>query len=232
MKALFPTATCLIAAHCKPYLSDILDSVITQTRLDIQVLVVDSGRWLGSEQESDMRRIYQAYHDHPIIEWMFTGEAPSMYQRTCMISRVTNEVIRAGLVRGQYFCTGYDDDLYYPEFMEKMIGYLETHRADAVQCGQARVRLDVEGNRTLRGYILATGNKSGPVFDCQVDGMQVMISRRILDAIGDPWYEEDVQQCHHSDGVFLNKVGVLTEVHAIPEVLCEHRFTPLATYTV
>jgi hypothetical protein len=68
----------------------------------------------------------------------------------------------------------------------------------------------------------------------QVDGGQIMFRRTVLDAIGDPWLPEDAADgsCRHSDGIFLEKLGaVCGTVPAIPEVLMDHRFTPISTYT-
>ena len=84
------------------------------------------------------------------------------------------------------------------------------------------------------GGIAATGPKHGASFDCQVDGAQVMFRREVLDIMGDPWLDEnpDVSSCRHSDGLFLNRLGEIAgTVPAVGEVLCEHRFTPLSTYT-
>lgn len=236
MKVLRPAVTCLLTSHMKPYLRDSLNSLLAQTRQDFHVVVIDSGQWIGQDdpRSKDMAAVYIDFAAHPLIEWVTTGERPGLAQRKCPVSWATNEAIRAGLVRGRYVCTFYDDDVYRPRFMEAMAGFLDDHPGDlAVWCSQDRARLTAEGAH-LAGQILAAGPKYGPTFDCQVDGAQVMFRREVLDIMGDPWLPEDpdVGVCRHSDGIFLDRLGhICGTVQPIAEVLCEHRFTPLSTYS-
>jgi hypothetical protein len=61
-----------------------------------------------------------------------------------------------------------------------------------------------------------------------------MFRREVLDKIGDPWLPEDPADavCRHSDGIFLEKLAqVCGVVHPIADVLYDHRFTPISTYT-
>lgn len=237
MRVLSPAVTCILASHMKPYLKDALASVVAQTRRDMHILVLDSGQWIGRRDPVSlgMAKVYKAYRDHPLVEWVTTGEGPGLVGRVCPISWVTNEAIRAGLVRGRYVCTFYDDDRYHPEYMARMAGFLDDHPGyQAVWCSQDRVSVAADGTETPAGGIPASEPKYGPTFDCQVDGTQVMFRREVLDAIGDPWLPEDaaVESCRHSDGIFLNKLGAAVgTVPNIPEVLVTHRYTPLSTYT-
>ncbi|MDG4784353.1 glycosyltransferase family A protein [Micromonospora sp. WMMD1102] len=236
MKVLSPAVTIVLASHMKPYLRDSIESVLAQTRRDMQVLVVDSGQWIGQTdgRSAQMASIYAEYHGHPLIEWVTTGEGPELRRHRCPIGWTTNEVIRAGLIRGRYVSTFYDDDQYGPTFVQRMAGYLDDHPdARAVWCSQDRVRLDPDGTETLVGVIRANGPRGPGQFDCQVDGAQIMIRREVLDAIGDPWLPEDPgDSCRHSDGIFLERLAsVVGTVPAIGEVLLRHRFTPLSTYT-
>nr|MDT0658033.1 glycosyltransferase family A protein [Micromonospora sp. DSM 115978] len=236
MKVLSPAVTILLAAHMKPYLRDAIDSVLAQTRRDIQVIVADSGQWIGHADDRSlaMAAVYADYHDHPLVEWVTTGEGPELRREVCPIGWTTNEVIRAGLIRGRYVATFYDDDQYYPTFVERMAGFLDEHPdAGAVMCAQDRVRLDADGTETLVGIIPAHSARWAGQMDCQVDGAQVMFRRSMLDVIGDSWLPEDPgDSCRHSDGIFLEKLAAAAGlVHAIPETLLRHRFTPLSTYT-
>jgi GT2 family glycosyltransferase len=233
VKVLSPAVTILLTSHLKPCLGDALDSVVAQTRRDFECVVLDSGLWIGQDAPQ-MAAIYERYSRHPLIEWVTTGEREGLASRVCPVAWVTNQAIRAGLARGEYMCTFYDDDRYYPLFMEKMAGYLDEHpEAGAVWCSQNRVNLGWDGTVTPAGYIPADGPKSGAVFDCAVDGAQVMWRTELLAKIGDPWLPEAPDDgCRHSDGLFLNKLGTACGVvPAIGEVLVEHRFTRWSTYT-
>lgn len=237
MKVLRPAVTCLLTSHMKPYLRDALASLLAQTRKDFEVIVIDSGQWIGREDDPQCKQMAAVHADfaaHPLITWVSTGERPALAARKCPVAWATNEAVRAGLVRGRYVCTFYDDDTYRPRFMEVMAGFLDDHPEHlAVWCSQERTRLTAVGPQSA-GAIMALSPKSGMTFDCQVDGAQVMFRREVLDAMGDPWLDEnpDRQNCCHSDGLFLNQLGLIAgTVPNVEEVLCEHRFTPLSTYT-
>lgn len=237
MRFLRPNVTVILTSHRKPYLAHALVGLVNQTRTDIQILVLDSGQWVNRSDDISraMHKIYRRYETHPLVDWVSTGEGPELRREVCPVAWSTNEALRAGLVRGRYVCMAYDDDLHGPAFIEKMAGYLDDHPdARAVWCSQARARLDDAGNTVVIGQIEATGPKSPGMWDCQVDGGQVMMRRDVLDEIGDPWLPEspELGSCRHSDGIFLEKMGaVCGSVPAIPEVLVTHRFTPLSTYT-
>ncbi len=238
MKILAPGVTCIVASHMKPTLVTALNSVTTQTRTDVQIIVVDSGQWIGRGDivSQTMHEIYQRYSAEPRVEWVTTGELPGLADRACPISWATNQVIRAGLVRGRYVCTFYDDDRYERSFMEKMAGFLDEHpEYRAVWCSQHRSQLlpdDVTEQKV--GEIIASGPKPPGHFDQLVDGTQVMFHHDILDEIGDPWLPEAPADadCRHSDGVFLERVAAHAGiVPNIPDVLVTHRFTRYSTYS-
>lgn len=237
MKVLSPAVTILLTSHMKPYLDDALESVAAQTRKDFHCVVIDSGQWIGRkdhELSMKMAAVYHKWKDHPLIEWVTTGEDPGLRFRKCPVGWVTNEAIRAGLVRGRFFCTFYDDDLYEPTFVEKMAGYLDANPfVSAVWCTQARVILKRDGSMQLAGEISALNPKQAGDMDCHVDGAQIMIRRELLDKIGDPWLPEGAtDDCRHSDGIFLEKVArAAGTIPNIPEFLLSHRFTPLSTYS-
>lgn len=239
MRHLFPAVTCVLTSHRKPVLRDALASVTAQTRTDIHVLVLDSGQWIGRDDEvsRSVAAAYAMYSAHPLIEWVTTGEDPGLAQRRCPVSYVTNEAIRAGLIRGRYMCTFYDDDLYDPHFMQEMAGHLDGHPdCGAVWCTENRVTLHPDGTETHSYMIPATGPKTGPSFDCLVDGAQVMWRTGLLDVIGDPWLPEDPDEdsCCHSDGIFLNKLGAAAgtvENIATAAPLVTHRHTRWSTYS-
>lgn len=236
-----PAVTCIMCVHMKGDLTrESLDSVLAQTRLDdVHLLVVDSGQWrdasgvVDSDLARQMEKVHAEYSEHPNIEWTFTGEGPDLAETKCPVGWATNQAIRQGLVRGRYVCTFYDDDRYHPMFMERMAGYLDDHPdTNAVWCSQRRVALLLDGREIVMGAIPATGTRNGGVWDCQVDGGQVMWRREMFDLIGDPWLPEEPSTCYHSDGLFLNKLGAVAgPVPGIAMALCDNRKTPLSTFS-
>jgi len=220
----------------KPTLGDAIESVVTQTRTDWECIVMDSGAWIGQpdERSRQMADIFDGLlgRDLPLSVYL-TNEPPDLRSHKCPVSWATNEAIRRGLVRGRYVCHFYDDDLYYPTFIERMAGFLDDHpEAGAVLCAQDRVTLARDGTMNTYGQIAPASGIGPGQFDCRVDGGQIMYRRELLDAMGDPWMDESPGDCGHSDGIFLERLaGIVGSVPAIPEVLLAHRNTPYSTYS-
>lgn len=238
VKSLSPGVSIIIASHMKPeYLPSSLDSILAQTRLDIQIVLVDSGEWIGRDDMRSvaMADIYHRYHRHPLIEWLNDAQLPGLAQRKCPYTYVVNTVLREGITRGRYVCLFTDDDLYKPEYIEKMAGYLDEHpEAGAVWCSQDRISVQPDGSVAPSGpTILALGPRAGD-FDNNVDFLQLMWRRDLLDSMDYPWMNEDPadEHCRHADGVFLDRVAALVgSVPNIPDILVTHRYTPISGYS-
>jgi glycosyltransferase involved in cell wall biosynthesis len=237
MKVLNPTVTILQTVHMKSSVDTAIQSVIDQTRQDWELIVLDSGMWFKKDDyiADAMRRSQERWSSCPKIDWLITGEREKLHERKCPISWVTNEAIRAGLVRGKYFCTFYDDDYYHSDFIEKMAGYLDANpKCDAVRCSQRREFVNADGSKGETPPLMATDFISGENFDCVVDGGQVMMRTSVLEKIRDPWLPEepDWNVCSHSDGIFLNKLGrVIDKMHYIEDILMTNCKTTESTYS-
>jgi hypothetical protein len=237
VKVLAPAVTCVLVSHMKPpYLGEAIQSALRQTRRDIAIIVADSGQWIGdegSESGSAMAELQATYCDHPLVEWVTTGEPPNLKASRCPVAWATNQVIRSGLVRGRYMCTFYDDDRYLPRFMEVMAGALDEHPEwRVVWCSQKLSGVGRDGTVSSGGIRLANEVRGPGQLDCQVDGGQVMWRTDLLDLMTDPWMAEEPGTCSHSDGLFLERLaGVAGNIWPVGEVLCENRKTPLSAYT-
>ena len=219
----------------KPTVGQAIASALAQTRRDLEVVVVDSGQWIGGSGEAadGVALAHRDYAGHPLVTWVTTGEQPGLPGRVCPVAWATNRAIEAGCVRGRYVCTFYDDDLYRPRFMEVMAGYLDEHpEAAAVCCSQARTVLRRDSSSEPAGEIRSPLPRRPGQMDCQVDGAMVMFRRGCLDEMGPPWIPEEPASCGHSDGLFLEKLArVAGIIPGVDEILCEHRYTPYSTYT-
>jgi hypothetical protein len=219
----------------KPTLGDAVASIEAQTFRDFECILMDSGQWIDRDDElsNTMRELVYGAQRLSRFKLRLTNEGPDLRAERCPVGWATNEVIRSGLVRGEYVCTFYDDDVYEPTFLEAMVGFLDEHpEHGAVWCSQDRVRWWPDG-RTEHGGCLSADRELTPgnLLD-RVDGGQFMFRRSMLDLIGDPWLPEDPGRCHHSDGIFLEKLAVACGV--IPPLdlmLYTHRFTPYSTYS-
>lgn len=236
MKVLVPALSVMMTSHCKPrWLEEAIGSVLGQTRRDLELVVADSGQWIGRDDDAstEMRRVHAEYAGHPLVVWVTTGERPGLGGRACPAAWTQNQVIRAGLLRGRYFTLFYDDDLYLPEFAEQMAGFLDEHpEANAVWCSQEQQRQEGDGFVT-ETFRVANCVKVAGQFDCQVDGGQVMMRTSLLGKVGDPWVPEEMEarSCSHIDGLLFER----TAVHAgvVPplpdqQVLCINRRTTLS----
>lgn len=236
MKTLNPTITIIMPSHMKPeYLPDALDGLLTQTRTDFELVVVDSGEWIGKAdaRSKAMEAIHDAYSGHPLLTWFSLGEPPGLILRKCPISYIINEVIRKGLVRGKYVCVATDDDIHKPTYLEEMAGLLDNSEWRAVYCAQDRNRINADGTETHEGVLPADAPRHGASFLNNIDMLQMMFQRSLLEELADPWFDENPidEVCRCSDGLFMNKIGELvTEVGNVPRALVVHRFTPLSTY--
>lgn len=237
MKVLRPAVTCVLTSHMKPqYLDEALRSATEQTRRDVAIIVADSGQWIGLQRQeaADMAAQYAKWSRHPLVQWVTTGEPPDQRYRKCPVAWATNEVIRAGLVRGRFMCTFYDDDLYDPKFFDIMASCLEGHPDfGSVYCSQVRGSLGRDGIHRV-GFTLDATEPIGPGrADNFIDGGQVMWRTSLLDDIGDPWLPEEPEDvlCRHSDGIFLERlIRVGGPLWPVREILCENRKTPISTY--
>ena len=223
-RLLIPTVTCLFQSTHRPTFYTALASFQNQTRLhDVACLLITT----------------EKVEPGGNVEVWLTGERENLRERYAPTSRVVNAAYRNKLIRGEYFCMHYDDDIYYPTFMEKMAGYLdERPSVMAVRCTQ---------NRTLL-YANSTSETTPPLvanrimtpednYDCVVDGMQVMMRTEVLDKVyakyGELMPEDpDHNSASRTDGQFFDRCKeFIPEMHFIEEALCEHRATPNSTYT-
>lgn len=240
MKVLNPAVSIVLASHLKPqWLPSSLDSILAQTRRDIQIVVIDSGEWISSDpavtEAHPMDPVRRYYGNHPLIEWYSLGEQPGLIDRACPISYVVNTAFHHGLNRGTYTCVFTDDDLYKPNYVERMAGYLDEHpQHDAVWCSQDRVRVGDDGVTRPDGMLIRADHfKVGAEFDQKVDFLQLMFRTSLLGRMSDPWLDNSPAdaECRHSDGRFMDRIGQLAgSVPCIDEVLVTHRYTPLSTY--
>lgn len=246
MKHLSPTITCLLTIHKNPLAEEALRSVVSQTRKDAQIIVADSGYWVEFETEEHKKRaeLYARYKDHPLIDWVFTGEGKDASKSTCMVAKVFNDVFRQDLVKGKYFCTFYEDDLYNPRFFERMAKVLDGHdEYDAVWCSQYWVKKEKDKETLIKVWKADKDLTPKDRFNNVVDGGQIMMrTRAIYKMINENpilWktdrYElvpESPDTCRHSDGLFFEKLKtVITKVGYIEEPLYTHRFSPDSTFT-
>jgi glycosyltransferase involved in cell wall biosynthesis len=221
---LFPKVTVVMVTHNKPSWKNALDSIPQHE--NVEVIIADSG---------GLAPYIQAYvQGRPTVTLVTTGESNNFRDNYCPISKVTNEVFKAGLVRGEYFCCFYDDDEYLPGFFKKMTNFLDVTYYNWVRCSQKREALQPDGTIIETPPLIADADITTKAFDCRVDGGQVMFRTELMHKLEYPYWPEDPDwnSCSHSDGIFFDKAfDVYGPMGHIEEVLMVNRKTPHSTYS-
>ena len=113
------------------YLAETLDSVLTQTLQDFEVLIADNGSTDGTE------RICQDYA---------AKDARIQHHRSEVNRGVTWNFKRVvGLSSGEYFMYLAHDDKLAPSFLEQCVAVLDSH-PDVVLCYPKALEIDTQGN--------------------------------------------------------------------------------------
>lgn len=241
MKVIDPKVSIIMTVHKKPTIHRAIESVLAQTSMEFELVILDSGWWLDQEGEvaDSIRDAYRKYAHNPLIVWYLTGEPKKARSLYCPVSHWFNKAYQLGLIRGKYFCTFYDDDVYMPEFIEKMSNYLDNSDKLVVRCSQKRLQ-DHANNTTETPPLQAISEiPQGGQVDCIVDGGQVMFKTEILKPLADLYNNEimpdnpNTEACSHQDGVFLTRVinYAIGGMGAIDEILMEHHSTLYSTFT-
>ena len=119
---------CIASYNNCRYLKRMLDSAISQTYKNIEIIIVDDG------STDETREVLNAYSDNEkcIIVYKENGGLSSTRQQAME------------LANGEYLCFVDGDDYLSPTFVEKMYDKISVEQADICLCGT--LFLDVAGN--------------------------------------------------------------------------------------
>jgi hypothetical protein len=130
-----------------------------------------------------------------------------------------------------------DDDVWYPNYLEVLAGYLDAHPGSIAAYAPAKHVLHRPGKPDKLLGIYPYGG-SRPVWDSKhlpcggMDGGQVLFRTSVLRLMGKPWAPEDIPHAHASDGLFLNKLAKLGAIElASDEIIMDKRTTELSAFT-
>lgn len=128
-----------------------------------------------------------------------------------------------------------DDDLFEPDVAEVCVQAFEDHPDWEAAWFSLHHHLTSEPWHTSPPVsgIAANSLKGSGQMDCQVDGGQVVHTRRCLDEVSYPWFIEtsDAGMNRHADGLFLENIASLYPFHPIGKVLVHHRYTSISEWT-
>jgi glycosyltransferase involved in cell wall biosynthesis len=171
-----PTVSVVICAYnAASFIVETLDSLFAQTFSDYEVIIVNDG---STDETATVLQPYLSriiYHEQP-------NQGPAAAR---------NAALR--LARGQYISVLDSDDLWMPDYLEKMVGYLQAHPEIDLHYPNAVLF----GNSHLDGQIYQDMYPSShPVTleklltrECNVFGL-VTFRRAMLEQVGQ--YDEDL----------------------------------------
>lgn len=148
-----------------------LDAVLAQTRADHEIVLVND----GSDDTEELERVLEDYRTRLV------------YARQDNLGASAARNSALCLARGELIAFLDADDIWYPEYLEKQVGFLEASGADMVYCDA-----DLVGDRFLAGktYMETTPSSGevGPVSlldgTCNVITSGTLVRREWLDRAG------------------------------------------------
>ncbi len=168
-------SVCMASYNHEPYLRQAVDSVLAQTRSDLELVVVDDGSTDGSAEL--LRSLARA---RPAVRFLFHENRGHRG-----ISASWNEAFRAS--RGQYLAWIGSDDVWYPEKLARQVALLESRPDVGLVYGLADV-IDAQGART--GKVIGSDITAAPdpleqlLQTCWIPCLTVTTRRRCLEESG------------------------------------------------
>ena len=146
---------------------------------------------------------------------------------------------------GDYICWLSDDDLFLPNYIEDLAGYLDANPEIACCYGGNLVEVWGEGGKIMdaeslprEGYVVYN---SGWLPACRIDGGQFMVRRSALDLLEWPWCPEEASDdptisamslpSRYCDAIYMNKIANAVGIYPIKKPVMIQRRTPLSGHT-
>jgi spore maturation protein CgeD len=219
------------------YVLDAIRSVIAQTMVDWELWILENSTdgvtnlIVQRELESHPLDITKKIHYERL-----EGEEIERIRRekymTCWLMNVYYPE-----ANGKYIFYLSDDDLIDPECFEFMAGELDANpHHQVVYAGLRHGTPSGPGDcgpwPDLGIPAIETKTFVGSV-DSLVDGGQIMHTKKILDKISYPYFEETSEGkfARHSDGIFMERLVCCTPFWPVPRFLITHRWTNLSVWS-
>lgn len=226
-----PLIQCILVSHDKPgFVETAMRSVRWQTYENWRLLVIDSGKLL-EHISTNNRGEYR-------VEAKPTNEPEELAKRVNPHSWVVNQAFRDRVFESAellvFIC---DDDWFYPWAFQAFADFYR--EAPGRECMYGHVHLgrsDARGVTSIFGARMADVARgkacNGPKMDCQVDYLQFCFSRVALEKYREKWgpeiLSERLEDKGHADGIFMERMGELFPVYAVPAWIGMNRRTPLS----
>src|SRR6185295_7307944 len=118
-----PGISLIILSHNKPtYVKEAVQSVLSQTYTDWEVVLVDSGVLL--------KQGFFDYLKDPRITVIASEETPEIVKNKTISCWCLNRVLNSGRLKGELFMYLCDDDLLYPAAFTTFLDYYTANRRE------------------------------------------------------------------------------------------------------
>lgn len=190
------------------YLSSAIDSALSQTYKNTEIIVVND----GSNDNGETDRIAKSYGD--LIKYVYKsngGVASALNMGLDMMS-------------GEYFSWLSHDDIYYPFKIQRQVEYLKSIGRDDVILFSNWEHIDADskylGNRIIEKHKI--GKSIYVVMNCVINGCTLLIPKRCFDDVGT--FDETLPTTQDYDLWF--KMARKYEFAHMPDILVKYRIHP------
>lgn len=209
-----PAISVIICSHNKPqYAMQAVRSVVGQTMKDWNAILVDSGVLID-------KGFFSKINDNR-IQILRSNEPKDLSKTSNPAAWVFNRLIDSGKISGElvmYLC---DDDFFYLTAFDSLWSFYNRNGKPDAMYGHEHYGSARDGKTTIKGFRIADvprGMKAGGArLDCVVDYLQFCHTAKIIDNIrkslpNEPIHSERFEDRSHADGIFMERVGIITPV--------------------
>lgn len=208
MSAKKPTVSVLIPAYnAEPYLKEAIDSILSQTLQDFELVVIDD---CSTDGTAKIVREYVKKDSR--VRGYF-------HKKNLNITKTRNELI--GYAAGEYVAWQDADDISMPKRLEKQLAYMKKHPKVGIcggyielfsEAGPLGVRRYPKDDRELRRVIFRHAAVAQPA---------AMIRKGCFDEVG--LFDETIPQSQAEDLDMCFRIGERYQMANIPETVIRYR---------
>lgn len=194
--------------NCERYLADAIESILSQSFGDFEFIIIDDG---SSDRSFE------------IISGFRDGRIRAFQQENCGLAATLNRGI--GLACGQYIARQDQDDLSYPERLERQVNFMQAH-PDCVLLGTWAQIMEIDRvvNRFHRHPVDEPELRYLMLFNNPFVHSSVMLRRSALARVGG--YTTDPERQPPEDFELWSRLARIGAIANIGEVLLAYREIP------
>jgi len=216
-----PTITIFTCSYNKPqYVADAINSVLGQTFGDFEYIILENStdgltKYVVNQIKDDRIKV---------IDVLFSEDWRRKFYAE---SRLKNKYFPKA--NGKYIMVLSDDDILDPRCFEEHLKNFKINngsRANHHSYNMVYLESDLPGIEIGATEILrVSGNDK-----VRTDGGAVMFEKSLIDELSKPLFKSSWGNAHISDGLFVTKVALTTEIYPIDLYLHTKRITKISTH--